>query len=157
MERIRVDVEDLIVAMQTHDGDIDYYLDRKTGGFLLSLAGMCTTDETGDDEVDVDEILDAEPDRYRYVEPVASSRAFRVMEEFVEDHAPAGAKDRLWRALEGRKPFRQFKDTLETLGDVRDQWFVFEEKTYTVFAERWLEEEEIDAELFTLHAKRLES
>lgn len=54
---------------------------------------------------------------------------------------------KLLYTINGRKPFRKFKDALIDLGDLRDQWFQFEEKAHLDLAQQWLEDRDIDAEL----------
>ena len=75
------------------------------------------------------------------------------MEQFIEDRAPLSAKQVLWRAIEGPKPFKLFKGALAELGDVRDQYSVFEKEIYTRLAKDWLKGEGIEAELVDAYVK----
>ncbi len=140
--KISVNLGQLMVSMQTHDYLDSHYLDITTGDILVTVDGI-----VAGQEMDIDDLLDEEPDRYRLIEPVSSSVAYQVMEDFV-DHLPHGVAQTVLRhAIEKSKPFRQFKDALAELGEVRDQWSEFELKAYQRFAEKWLSIEGIEATL----------
>ena len=49
---------------------------------------------------------------------------FAAMESFAESMPVASVRNRLLDALRGRKPFRRFKDAVETAG-VREKWFAW--------------------------------
>jgi hypothetical protein len=60
------------------------------------------------------------------------------MEKFAQSLPDSVMKERLFRALQRRKPFRGFKDALFDDEAVRQQWFAFERVAETQAAERWL-------------------
>ena len=139
---IEIDLDSLMAAMQDHSFETSYYLDLQTGRIIPAIDG------TFDGEnIDIDDVLDKEPDRYRLVESVSSAQAYRVMESFVDSLPHGVAQTVLRRAIELSKPFRGFKDALIELGDVKDQWRDYEIKTYKKFAEKWLALERIEASL----------
>ena len=140
--RVQIDLEDIMVAMQTHDFDVSHYLDVTTGAILLVKDGM-----VNDLEGDIDDLLDEEPDRYRLVEPVESSTAYKVMEDFIDALPHGVAQTVLRHAIEKPKPFRGFKDALVELTEAQDQWVEFELKAYRRYAEKWLQLEGIEATL----------
>jgi hypothetical protein len=140
---LRIELGALILAMQSHEPDEDYYLDLESGAVEAYIEGKFRGEE-----VDIDDVLDEEPDRYLFIEGVPSARGYKVMEKFIEDVAPLPAKTPLWRAIEGKKPFRQFKDALLELGDLKEAYAKFEKDIYTRFAQDWLKSEGIAAELF---------
>ena len=59
------------------------------------------------------------------IEGMTSSESFKVMEEFIESLDNSDTKIRLMTALEGRKPFANFKNQIDNSGEYREQWFVF--------------------------------
>jgi len=46
-------------------------------------------------------------------------------------------------ALNGRKPFRHFKDALLDYPELRDRWFAFEDTRLNRLAEAWCDEQGI--------------
>lgn len=147
-KRIAIDLEDLTMALQADNMDGMQYLNRETGEIEFYYDGMLNGEEV--DEEEAEAILAS--DRYQRIDGIGSSRAFRVMEAFIEALPAGEAARQLERALRGRKPFRAFKDTLVELGPVRDEWFRFEREAYRGIAQEWLDENEIEADLVTRSA-----
>ncbi len=59
------------------------------------------------------------------IENMTSSDNFRVMAEFVDSLENNSAKVRLLTALEGQKPFANFKLQINNSGEYRELWFAF--------------------------------
>jgi hypothetical protein len=59
------------------------------------------------------------------IERMDSSESFRVMEDFVDFLPESATKIRLITALEGHKPFGNFKHQIENAGQERELWFKF--------------------------------
>lgn len=59
------------------------------------------------------------------IEGMTSSDSFKVMKEFIESLDNSETKIRLVTALEGRKPFANFKHQIDNSGEYREQWFAF--------------------------------
>jgi len=59
------------------------------------------------------------------IENMTSSDSFRVMEEFADSLENNATKVRLLTALQGRKPFANFKHQIENSADSRNLWFEF--------------------------------
>jgi hypothetical protein len=59
------------------------------------------------------------------IERMESSESFKIMEEFVHTLENNSTKIRLLTALEGRKPFANFKYQIDGSGDYRELWFTF--------------------------------
>ena len=116
MTRLEIDPEDLIQAMTWTSEMLEssFYLDSETGAVLL-------------DSPDVDELPEdfGEDPRYLYIEPTESHLAYEAMQDFVDTLPEGRLADALQQALEGRKPFRQFKDALLDYPDARESWFRF--------------------------------
>jgi 8-oxo-dGTP diphosphatase len=142
MATIRIDVQDLLFAMESQD--MVHHLDRRTGELHMRPADGYLDDVFDDDE---GEDLDfSDSTRFARVEPVESSEAFRWREDFAEAQEPR-VRDALLRALDGRGPFRRFKEALLEFPPVREAWFRYEEERLLAAARSWLAFEEIDAEL----------
>ncbi len=56
------------------------------------------------------------------------------MEQFVQLVRDPRARDRLDRALQGRGPFRRFKDTLLEFPGLREAWFRFHTRAWNAEA-----------------------
>lgn len=52
-----------------------------------------------------------------------SSESFQIMADFAENVSDTGLQSRLIDALNGRKPFQNFKWQIDNSGDFRQQWF----------------------------------
>jgi hypothetical protein len=144
MPRLRIDADELVFAMGSHDQyDHWWLLDLETGETILYSDGSLT--EMSDELAEA--IEEEGPDRFLRIEPLPSRVAFTVMEDFVETVTDARAHRELLRALDGRRPFRGFKDALFDWPDVREEWFRFEFEAKLVLAAKWLEDHKVDAEL----------
>lgn len=75
-------------------------------------------------EADIKEI-EANIDDYFKIESIPSRDAFRIMEAFVETLPSSKIKWQLEYTLEGKKPFRNFKDRVDRHENIRQQWFKF--------------------------------
>jgi len=130
---LTIDLEELTWALNSRDplGESSHWLNIESGT-ILSLIGPDAVDETDGDPRD--------DDRWLFIEPIGSSEAFRVMEDFVDQCG----EDRLGRALgkvlQERKPFRRFKDVLAAHPAQREAWFAFERGAMEVIARRWCED-----------------
>lgn len=133
---LTIDLEELIWALNSRDplGESSHWLNVESGA-ILSLIGADADEETGADPRD--------DDRWLFIEPIESSEAFRVMEDFVDQCGDGRLARALGQALQQRKPFRRFKDVLAAHPAQREAWFAFERQAMQAIALRWCEEHEI--------------
>jgi Uncharacterised protein family (UPF0158) len=66
-----------------------------------------------------------------------SRESFQIMADFAENEV----SNRFWQsklidALERSKPFRRFKDVVDTYNPLREQWFTYKHTRYT----EWVKE-----------------
>jgi len=142
MSRLKIDAEDLIMALEDHSYEVTHFLDLNTGEVLPVFTEM------GFDENDeVKAQIDADPFRYRRIEPLPSSVGYNVMADFVETLPDSKASRHLTNALQKRHPFRNFKDALLYYPELREEWFRFRDQQLTQLASEWLKAEGIEAEL----------
>ena len=73
---------------------------------------------------DIDKVSDNR-EKYIEIENMISSASLRVIEEFVNSLENNSIKIRLLQAIEGRKPFANFKNQIDNSEDYREQWFAF--------------------------------
>ena len=135
MTRLEIDPDDRIQAMTWTSEMLEnsFYLDSETGAILL-------------DSPDVDELPEyfGEDPRYIYIEPTESHLAFEAMQDFVDTLPEGRLADALQHALDGRKPFRHFKDALLDYPEARESWFRFENDFEMRQASEWCAEHEIE-------------
>lgn len=81
----------------------------------------------------------AKKNKKKFIEigQMVPSEAFRVMAAFVDALPIDAIKIRLLVALEGKKPFANFKHQIHNSGDYREQWFAFKREKLVA----WIQEE----------------
>lgn len=138
MTSLKIKLDDMTQALTTRFEIVEggFYLDTETGDILLS---------TEDVDDDLPEDLEDNP-RYRLIDPLVSHESFQIMEDFVDNLGDTEEAGKLQDALNRRKPFRQFKDTLHEHTDLSDAWFAFEQQELKRLAEEWCEGKRIKAE-----------
>ncbi len=135
---LTIDLEELTWALNSRDplGESSHWLNLESGT-ILSLIGPDADNETDADPRD--------DDCWLFIEPIESSVAFRVMEEFVDQCGDDRLARTLGQALQKRKPFRCFKDALAAHPAQREAWFAFERQAMESIARQWCEEHGISA------------
>jgi hypothetical protein len=139
-----VDGEDLAMALESHNAELVYVFDRVTGEVIP------TADESTGlmmDKAQRKLIKANKGKRFIPIEPVPSEEGFELMAGFIKRLPEGIAAERLARALEGRSPFRHFKDALFEYPELREAWFKFHEEAYYGFGEAWLKKHGIEATL----------
>ena len=144
MPELIIRADELIMAFEDHGTELQHFLDCLTGEVLTVFEDM--------DEEDA-ELLEADPDRFLFIEPVPSSVGYEVMSDFV-DTLPEGKVPReLARALQQRHPLRRFKDVLLNYPSVREDWFRFHEQAFMKIIQEWLDDHGVDATLVPFHVQ----
>jgi len=64
-------------------------------------------------------------DSYIQIEKMSSNKYFDTMEAFANSVGERSVKIRLLTALDGRKPFANFKHQIDSSGEWRELWFEF--------------------------------
>jgi hypothetical protein len=175
MRKLKVDLAELAMAFEDHSFDVTHFLDLETGKVIFidpetQFAAAYLSEEMDTDEdglpISEDEALDqreysaglkeaareaAEVEaglgtRYLAVPHVDSHEGYRDMEEFLATVTDARLADRLARAIQGRGPFRRFKDVLAYDPGERERWFRFKDARMQQRVMDWLESEDIEAE-----------
>lgn len=139
MTSLKINLDDMTQALTTRFDIVEggFCLDTETGDILLNTEGL--------DDGDLPEDLEGNP-RYRLIAPIPSHESFQIMEDFVDSLGDTKEAGKLQDALNRRKPFRQFKDTLFEHTDLSDAWYAFEQQGLKRLAEEWCEGERIKAE-----------
>lgn len=131
-------VSRLIMALESQAECGEFFLDKNSGEIIL------ISDYTDDDADAKRQQLDEEPDRFLYIQPIASHVGWGIMDDFVQSLKNRDAQEVLERALNGRKSFRSFKDELLRFPDIREQWFAHHTSRMTEIARDWLEDNSIE-------------
>jgi len=171
--KLKIDIEELISAMDDASYEHSYYLDLETGRILLvtdetrsqleeiyeaapneesgeefdlesSLERLDLPDWQKDALREADEVEEGFGDRYISIPQVDSNEAYSDMEEFIVTVTNERLQARLWQAIDGRRPFRRFKDVLADYPNEREQWFRFEDDRIRQRVLEWLEDEGIE-------------
>jgi hypothetical protein len=126
---LTIDLEELIWALNSRDplGESSHWLNIESGT-ILSVIGPDADEDPRDD------------DDWLFIEPIESSEAFRVLEDFVDQCGDERLARALGQALQQRKPFRRFKDVLTAHPAQREAWFAFERQAMEAIARRWCED-----------------
>ena len=85
-----------------------------------------------DEELWEEEIKEIEENWGDHVEfeKMSSRESFEVMVDFAESVDNPSLQDRLIKALNKSKPFRNFKWQIDNSGDYRQQWYNFKDQRY---------------------------
>jgi len=132
------------MGFEDHSNSFTHYLDKQTGEVIMII------NDYDFDEDETDELygrIEEDPDRYLYIEPIESHEGFHIMEDFVATLPQTQEKLILQKALSWRKPFSNFKNALNEMGDIRQQWFDYHETSMRKYIQEWLEAEDLDFEL----------
>jgi uncharacterized protein UPF0158 len=104
---------------------------NKTNNELVFIAGNEDNYADFDEDdawADERKKIDANPDDYYEIEKMDSRDSFSVMEDFVYTIDSDELRKELIRALNNKKPFRQFKYVIDDSGEYRQKWFDFRSK-----------------------------
>jgi hypothetical protein len=105
---------------------------HKTTGelvFILDSSKFPSIDWEEEEEQAQEEI-NANRENYIEIEAMRSSDSYRVMVDFAEQLTNTKLQDALFRALNKRGPFREFKFVIDNSGDSRQEWFAFRDQRY---------------------------
>lgn len=97
-------------------------------------------DMESDDWVADNEEIENNFDFYVEIEPMDSGESFQLMTDFVDTVNDEKIKEKLEQAVNGAKPFRNFKFQVDNSGSYRDMWFKFKEKRLMDWVENQLKE-----------------
>mgnify|MGYP001167468906 CR=1 FL=1 len=96
---------------------------------------------TFDDEDSLKEIqrIEYEWKKIIRIDPLESSESYEIMERFVEEVVNnLHLKSKLQNILEGKKPFRNFKNAIDE-SDYRQSWFDFKQKCIEEYVTDYLQ------------------
>lgn len=114
----------------------EQYLNTVTGEFVAISDGVyIETDEELADKIDSSQDYVRLPNQYDINE-------YNIMDDFAESTTNAYIRELLFHALNGRKPFRHFKDVLNETG-FAEAYYTFRALAFIGIARAWCEENNI--------------
>jgi len=135
-EKVTVILEDVADKLEETMECWEQYLNTATGEFVsLSDGSYIETDEELAEEIDNSDGYVRLPNQYDIHE-------YSIMEDFAEACPDAIKREKLFRALNGRKPYRHFKDELNYHG-LDDAYYAFRFLAFIHIAKEWCEENKI--------------
>lgn len=135
MKRLKIEIDDVVLAREDFTRDInDYYLDLQTGEVVSVDNMLLSSVEEGEvpdnlpdwqkHEIPIARAIAAEDERYVYIPANDADESYRLMRDFVlyevEDEEAAA---KLEVAISGPGAFRRFKDVLMTYPEIEKKWF----------------------------------
>ncbi len=139
-KNLKIDMQDLTMAMEQNSYEEEYFLDLQTGEILFTSDALDREDNDA-----VREKIDEDPDRFEEVPKADSREGYQDMQDFIETVQDEHIAEVLSTAIEGRGAFRRFKDTLLRHPDQRELWFKFKDDLMQKRALEWLDEIGIQA------------
>ena len=118
----------------------EQYLNTATGEFVsLSDGSYVETDEELAEEIDCSDDYIKLPNQHEI-------REYDIMEAFAEATPDANKREKLFRTLNGKKPFRNFKDTINYIG-LDEAYYAFRFLSFIRIAKEWCDENDIPYKL----------
>jgi len=137
-------IDDIIMALDNAGFETRSFYDRKNREVVALTEDIYyyeSKDENSlpdwqKDEMELARKVEAEPERYIYINPLPSYEKYNLMQEFASQQKNERLAELLWVALDGKGAFRRFKDVLLNYPEERQKWFDFEYE--------WMEKQAID-------------
>ena len=171
--KVRVDLDELAIALDTDFSELHQYLDLETGRIVSIMEEITREleeiyeeiyDEDGNRAVTLEQYLQQRDDpdwqkemmleadrveqgygtRYIRVERDDPYGDYRDMERFIGTVGDAHLRERLWNAIQGRGAFRRFKDLLARHPQVEEAWFEFKDAWLQKRVANWLAYHDIE-------------
>jgi len=118
----------------------EQYLNTVTGEFVsLSDGSYVETDKELAEEIDCSDDYIKLPNQHEI-------REYDIMEAFTEATPDTDKREKLFRALNGKKPFRNFKDTINYIG-LDEAYYTFRFLSFIRIAKEWCDENDIPYKL----------
>lgn len=172
--KLKVDLNELDVALNWGMSETSYYLDLETGKVISIDDETRWRSEELLDEVDAEEggllvafeallgqredilewqkelILDAarveygSVGRYISIEPDDPYQGYNDMDRFIGTLDDDEMRERLWRAIRGRGAFGRFKGLVARYPKVQEQWYAYEDARAKERLVEWLADNDIE-------------
>lgn len=128
---LRINVDDLHIALVWRDPISAYYLNLQTGQITLHLPG---------DDPALDEAMATRPTEFLRIQAIDPRHSYQVMADFVEFVSDEELREQLRRVILGKGAFRRFKEFIAQHPAERDLWLIFKEQREMTHVRAWLAE-----------------
>jgi len=136
--KLRIPFDDLVLAFEESDVVRHHIIDTKENDIIY----IDETIEMGASE----KLEKLEGKRYISLPPRIPQDDFELMESFVYGVEDFDLAERFHAVLEGRKPFRNFKDLLKRYPTLEKRWFAYRDNEMRNQTINWLCENNIELE-----------
>jgi hypothetical protein len=82
-------------------------------------------------------------DYFIEIEKPGSRESYKIMEDFIYSISDTKLVEKLTQAIEGRKPFANFKFQIDQSGPFREKWFAFKENQLLDYVQHQLDVERL--------------
>ena len=126
-----IDMQELFWALDDSSLTIERYVDLETGEivecFELDDVYFDESEEEMELEDPVGKMVEENPGRFAFIDPLASHQSYRHMEAFIPIVQDPHLRELLAVAINGRGAFRRFKDVLLGYPEEEERWFEFKD------------------------------
>ncbi|MGA1875023.1 MAG: UPF0158 family protein [bacterium] len=140
MKKIRVEIPDLIEALENEWEGIYYYLDLLSGEIVKVSEDYCA-DETAS-QIDY-----SDSEKFLIIPPLSPEERIKIRENFLKLIDDENIRDKLELALTHRGPLRKFVEIVRSHDEVQRKWKQFQEKNMKVLIKKWINSLDVDIEL----------
>ena len=134
--KLIISLEDIADKLEEASEQMDQYLNLVTGEFVfLSDGTYLELDKELAEEINNSRDYVKLPSQYDLHE-------YDIMENFAEVTKDVHKREELFRALDGKRPFRYFKDTLIST-ELNEAYYAFWILAFLEIAKEWCEEHDI--------------
>ena len=139
---MKVELSEVIGALEFTNDDMSYVYDTKTGEILV-YSDDCfdAFDDYDDEEELMDELENG--DRYIYLPEQFDINEYGIMKDFIRTVENPNEQNELASAIRGRGAFRRFKNTVNEL-DLADDWCKYRDQALERIARGWCKENNIE-------------
>lgn len=117
MKKIKLNIEPILYYMEDSSGFArSHYIDLFKG----EVVSPDVDDDIGYEDLENE-------DRYFPIEPITSHEGYQIMQDFAVSVESDEIRDHLFVVLEGKKPFRNFKDTLVDYPDIEKIFYEYKD------------------------------
>jgi Uncharacterised protein family (UPF0158) len=136
-----INMRELCWALDDSSLTIDRYVDLETGDIVEQIEfDDIFYDENGEKLEDpVSKMIEDNPDRFEYIDPLPSFESYKHMEAFIPTVQDTHLKELLAVAIDGKGAFRRFKGVLCRYPEEEYRWLRFKEQKMTNIAMDFLD------------------
>lgn len=117
MKKIRLVLDSILYYMEDASAFANpHYIDLVEG----EVVSPDLDDDTAREDVENEE-------RYFCIEPITSNEGYEIMQDFVASVESDEIRDHLIDAIEQKKPFRNFKDTITEYPDIESRFHKYKD------------------------------